>query len=244
MKIIAEIIGGSHLYGLSTPESDVDKRGVFLNTEPGKILGLERFEVIKQRSEDTLYFELVHYLRGLRKTNTQMIELLFAQPKSFTILTEEFNYIRNNKYKLIDSNLFHKSLCGYIQNEKRLATGERTGNLGSKRNNAVELYGFSPKNFSHLLRLAYCGKTFFQTDHYPTDIRQESPEFGQFLFDIKTDPKKFDKKFLEDVSNNALKELQIAFDNRNNNFEFDLNFANQICLNFYKKFILFSLPTP
>lgn len=244
MKIIAEIIGGSHLYGLSTPESDVDKRGVFLNTEPGKILGLERFEVINQRSEDTLYFELVHYLRGLRKTNTQMMELLFAQPKSFTILTEEFNYIRSNKYKLIDSNLFYKSLCGYIQNEKRLANGERTGNLGSKRKNAVELYGFSPKNFSHLLRLAYCGKTFFQTNHYPANICQESPEFGQFLFDIKTDPQKFDKKILEDVSNNALKELQIAFKQRNNNFEFDLNFANQICLNFYKKFILFSLPTP
>ena len=244
MKIIAEIIGGSHLYGLSTPESDVDKRGVFLNTEPGKILGLERFEVINRRSEDTLYFELVHYLKGLRKTNTQMMELLFAQSTSFTILTEEFSYIRNNRYKFIDSKLFYKSICGYIQNEKRLANGERTGNLGSKRKNSVDLYGFSPKNFSHLLRLAYCGKTFFQTDHYPTNIRQENPEFGQFLFDIKTDPQKFNIKFLEDVSNNALKEMQVAFDKRNNNFEFDLNFANQICLNFYKKFILFSLPTP
>lgn len=237
MKIIAEIVGGSHLYGLSTPESDVDKRGVFLNTDTGKILGLERFEVINQRSEDTLYFELVHYLKGLRKTNTQMMELLFAQSTSFTILSEEFINIRSNKYKFIDSKLFYKSLCGFIQNEKRLANGERIGNLGGKRKIALDLYGFSPKNFSHLLRLAYCGKIFFQTNHYPTNIRKEHPEFSQFLFDIKTNPQKFNKKFLEDTSNNALEELKIAFESRNDNFEFDLEKANNICKNYYLPFL-------
>lgn len=238
MKIIAEIIGGSHLYGLSTPESDVDKRGVFLNTEPGKILGLDRFEVINKKSEDTLYFELVHYLRGLRKTNTQMMELLFAQHSSFTILTDEFVCIRDNKYKFIDSKLFYKSLCGYIQNEKRLANGERTGNLGSKRKIAVELHGFSPKNFSHLLRLAHCGKTFFQTDHYPTNIRKECPEIGQIIFDIKTNPNNFNKNFLEQLSEKAVEDLKIAFDNRNNNFEFDLSFANDLCKVLYLPYLL------
>lgn len=238
MKIIAEIIGGSHLYGLSTPESDVDKRGVFLNTEPGKILGLDRFEVINKKSEDTLYFELVHYLRGLRKTNTQMLELLFAQHSSFIILNEEFNVIRNNKYKLIDSKLFYKNLYGYIQNEKRLANGERTGSLGSKRKHAVELYGFSPKNFSHLLRLAYCGKVFFETNHYPTNIRQEHPKIGKLVFDIKTNPQNFNKNFLEQLSEKAVEDLKIAFDNRNNNFEFDLSFANDLCKVLYLPYLL------
>lgn len=129
MKIIAEIIGGSHLYGLSTPDSDIDKRGVFLNTEYSKILGLERFDVIKKESEDTLYFEFAHFLRSLKKTNTQMIELLFANSSSFTQITDEFIFVRENKYKLIDSELFFKSLVGYIQSEKRLANGERTGSL-------------------------------------------------------------------------------------------------------------------
>lgn len=239
MKIISQLIGGSHLYGLSTPDSDVDKRGVFINTEPEKILGLERFEVLKKETEDTLYFELCHYLKGLKKTNTQMIELLFAQESSFTVLLDEFVYLRKNKYKLIDSKLFFKSICGYIENEKRLATGERTGSLGSKRKKAVETYGFSPKNFCHLFRLTYCGKTFFETDHYPTNIFLEDPNFGKFLLDVKINPDNYSKDQLTELTGLYYGQFVQAFNNRKNNHQFDLSFANEVCKKFYIPFLYY-----
>jgi predicted nucleotidyltransferase len=237
MKVIAELIGGSHLYGLSTPDSDIDKRGVFINTEPGKILGLERFEVLKKQTEDTLYFELCHYLKGLKNTNTQMMEFLFAKEASFIILLDEFVYLRNNKYKLIDSKLLYKSLCGYIENEKRLANGERTGNLGSKRKKAVETYGFSPKNFCHLFRLAYCGKTFFETDHYPTNISLEDSNFGKFLLDVKINPDNYNKDQLTELTGLYYDQFVQAFNNRKNNYQFDLSFANEVCKKCYMPFL-------
>jgi predicted nucleotidyltransferase len=44
MKLLCEYLGGSHLYGTNTPDSDIDTRGVFMNTDPSKILGLDRFD--------------------------------------------------------------------------------------------------------------------------------------------------------------------------------------------------------
>ena len=237
MKTIAEIIGGSHLYGLSTPQSDIDKRGVFLNTEPGKILGIERFEVIKKQTEDTIYFEFSHFLRSLRKTNTQMIELLFAQAPSFILLEEEFIFVRENKYKLIDSDLFFKSLMGYIENEKRLANGQRTGNLGSKRKKAIDSYGFSPKNFCHLFRLAHCGSVFFDTNYYPTNIGYEDKDLGKLLFSVKTEPEKYNKQQLDEMTVDFVSKLVNSFKNKKNRFNFDLNFANELCRKFYFKYI-------
>ena len=40
MKMLVKTLGGSTAYGLNTPESDLDYRGVFVNTDPSKILGL------------------------------------------------------------------------------------------------------------------------------------------------------------------------------------------------------------
>jgi predicted nucleotidyltransferase len=237
LKIIAEIICGSHLYGLDTPSSDVDKRGVFLNTEFDKILGLNRFDVLKQSSEDSIYFELVHYLRGLKKTNTQMLEILFADEDDFIIIADEFKEIRSHKYNLINSETFYKSLLGYIENEKRLANGERTGSLGSKRKNTIESFGFSPKNFSHVFRLSFCGQTFFETGVYPVNISKIDKQFRDLIFSIKTEPEKYNKDYLNMMCDKSLQKLSISFKNRKENFEFDVNLANEFCRKFYLPFL-------
>lgn len=235
MKIICETVAGSRLYGLDTPESDKDTRGVFINTEPSKILGLSRSEILKKESEDLVMFELCHFLRNLARTNTQVIELLYAN--EFTVMTEEFNKIKNNRNRLMDSKKLFASLNGYIYNERRLANGERTGNLGSKRRNQVEKYGFSPKNFSHLLRLAYCGTVFFLTSNYPVHLPSHDVKFRDLVFSIKTEPEKYTREQLNDISDLAVKELESAFESRKDNFVFDFDFANDLCLEFYLPFL-------
>lgn len=233
MKFLCELIAGSRLYGLQTDDSDFDHRGVFLNTDPGKILGLDKQEIIKESNKDSLFFELNHYLKSLRKTNTQALELLFAQ--DFLKYSEDFDYIQNNKYKLIDSEKLFFSLMGYIENEKKLANGLRRGNLGSKRRNQLDEFGFSPKNFSHMIRLAFCGATFFQTSHYPVDLR--GYEIRDLIFSVKTEPEKYDINYLNDIAEEKIKELKLSFDNRIKNFKFDLDFANSICLKLYKPYL-------
>jgi predicted nucleotidyltransferase len=238
MQILCELVGGSHLYGLSTIESDIDKRGVFINTEPGKILGLSRKEIIKESSEDSVYFELCHFLSGLKKTNTQMVEFLFAPLESFTQLSDEFREIKENKFSLIDSDLFYKSLLGYIYNEKRLANGERVGNLGSKRKDMVEKFGFSPKNFSHLFRLSFCGITFFKKGYYPVSLISEDKAFRDFVFSVKTEPEKYKKEYLNVLVDQSRAKLEVAYKNRKVNYEFNSDLANEFCRKFYLPYLV------
>lgn len=235
MKILCETTGGSRLYGLDTPDSDTDTRGVFINTEPGKILGLNRMEILKKEGEDFVMFELCHFLRNLARTNTQVIEILYSD--EFNIITEEFIKIKDNRNRLMDSKKMFSSLNGYIHNERRLANGERTGNLGSKRRNQVEKYGFSPKNFSHLLRLARCGAVFFLTSTYPVHLPSHDMKFRDLLFSIKTEPEKYTREQLNDLSDKAVKDLEIAFAARKEDFKFDFEFANELCLEFYLPFL-------
>lgn len=238
MKILCDITAGSHLYGLSTPESDVDKRGVFINTEPSKILGLSRKDVIKQAGADAVYFELCHFLSSLKKTNTQMVELLFAPIEKFSVISHEFEEIRKNKFELIDSELFYKSLLGYIHNERRLANGERTGCLGSKRKAMIEKFGFSPKNFSHLFRLAFCGTIFFEKGYYPVDLIQENIDFRNFILSVKTEPEKYTLGNLNVFVDKAQAKLDSVFKNRKINYKFNIDLANDFCLRFYLPYLL------
>lgn len=233
MKTICRIVAGSRLYGLETPESDTDIRGVFLNTDPGEILGLSRRDNFKVAGEDTLLLEFRHYMGHLRKSNTSSIELLFAE--GFDVLTDEFRAVRENRLRFIDSDLFYRSLTGYIHNERRLANGERTGELGGKRKAQLDRHGFSPKNFSHLLRLAYCGEAFFRTSFYPVDLR--GTEFREAVFSVKTEPHRHTRESLNLLADEAVARLGAAYEGRKDRLEFDLGLANRLCLDFYTPFL-------
>jgi hypothetical protein len=233
LKEICRIVAGSRLYGIETPESDTDTRGVFLNTDPADILGLSRRDTIKSGSEDTLLVEFRHYLGQLRKTSTFALELLFAD--GFDVLTGEFRTLMENRTRLIDSERFFSSLLGYIQNERRLANGERTGDLGGRRKAHLERYGFSPKNFSHLLRLAHCGEHFFRTSMYPTNLA--GTDFRDVVFSVKTEPHKYSKELLNLIADEAVCKLRSSYESRSEDFKFDLGFANGLCLDFYLPFL-------
>lgn len=165
MKIIASYLGGSIAYGLDTPESDKDERFVFLNTEVKDIIGLSRHDdqVTQNSSEDKCDFEIRRFFQLLKKTNTQVLELLFNE--NWIVLDERFKTdILDNKFEFLDTEYVYKSIMGYIQGERRLMSGERTGRLGGKRKSALDEYGYSYKNFVQAVRLCFCAITFLKKD--------------------------------------------------------------------------------
>jgi hypothetical protein len=232
-KTVCRIVAGSRLYGLETPDSDVDTRGVFLSTGHAEILGLSRERNIKSRVEDTLLIEFRHYLGHLQRTNTSAIELLFAD--GFEVLEEEFRIVRENRHRLIDSERLFQSLTGYIHSERRLANGERTGELGGRRKEQVDRYGFSPKNFSHLLRLAHCGEAFFKTSTYPVSLKGDPAR--ELIFSVKTEPGRYTREELNLMSDAALGRLKDSYDNRRETFRFEEALASRLCLDFYMPFL-------
>ena len=221
------------MYGLSGPDSDIDLRGVFVNDKISTIIGLDRYEHqdLKSETEDTFYFELRHFLNSLRKTNTQAVEILYND--EWQQIEPAFKQIQSNREKLIDSEYLYSSLCGYMQGEVRLANGERQGDIGKKRRSAIEKYGFSPKNWVNLFRLAYCGVYFFDHGVYPTNFVKYWPKLGKQLYDLKNNPERYQLADLQQLYLEAKQDLDEAYAVSTVHFKFSPDLANQILLDNY-----------
>lgn len=239
MKILAKLAGGSHAYGLETPQSDYDERYVFMHDNIADIIGMGKNQFVDKRNdtEDSFGFELRHFIESLQKTNTQVMEILFLPKLEFIEVHPMFiNEIQENKLRLIDPDKYYTSLRGYIQNEKRLANGERIGKLGGKRREALEKHGYSPKNFVQLFRLAECGREFFQTGNFPVNIKNHDKSLWNFLMEIKTKP----ENFVVEELNRQVDEVEILLERSYNAMKklrdvshFDPQLANRILFNFY-----------
>ena len=66
--IVFECLSGSHAYGLATPESDVDIKGVFILLE-NDYLGLNYVEQVSNETNDIVYYELGRFVELLSKSN-------------------------------------------------------------------------------------------------------------------------------------------------------------------------------
>ena len=237
MKTICKMQGGSHSYGLNTPASDIDIRGVFLNDEINTLVGIDRFEHLENRENeaDDFLFELRRFLCLLRKGNTQALEMLFND--TWIAIDYEFSQVIAQRHNLIDPVRLFSCLQGYMHSERRLANGERTGQLGSKRKAQLDKYGFSPKNFVQLFRLSYCGSTFFSTGEFPVNVVKHNAEFGAKLMAIKTQPELFKKEELNELVDKHLAGLTFVFETNKSEicskFKFDQAVANELLLELY-----------
>lgn len=242
MKTLCTYLGGSHLYGMNTPASDVDERGVFMNTDPLYVYGFHRLDnEVKQTSEqDMVMHELTQFLKLATKSNTQTLECLFAPLDAFTMLNPHFEVkVLDQKRRFLNTDQLFKSLEGYLYNEMRLALGERTGLLGSKRKNQLEKYGFSPKNFSHLFRLAECGREFFSTGVYPVRIKDTNAGLHDLCMSVKCDPEKWSSEELTVRANNLRDEMRAAYEGMNPNQKYfpDYQYAGTVLQYFYSKYV-------
>jgi uncharacterized protein len=239
MRLICKQIGGSYAYGLNTPQSDMDYRGIFLHEDPKFILGMgcnvASHEHYTRQNEQTdeAYKEFRNAMRLLRGANTEMVELLYAD--LWVTISPEWHLVRSFKHKLVDSEKLYKCLLGYMQGELRLANGERTGRLGGKRKNAIDEYGYSAKNFIQLLRLAWCGAVYFEKGYFPVNIQKENRLFAEHLLNIKTKPENYTKGELNSWAKAAEENLSIAFEKRQFDTKFDEDLANELIYEIYFK---------
>lgn len=78
-NLIYECVTGSHAYGLNTPESDLDTRGIFI---PPREIILSPFYNVEQvedkEKEDRVIYSLDKFIVLLSKANPNIIDLVFA----------------------------------------------------------------------------------------------------------------------------------------------------------------------
>lgn len=96
-NIILLGLGGSHAYGLETENSDLDVRGIALNSKED-ILGLDNgFEQFTNDETDTVVYSFNKIIKLLSNNNPNVIELLGLKPEHYLRLSPVGKELLDNK---------------------------------------------------------------------------------------------------------------------------------------------------
>lgn len=132
-KLIYRIKTGSSLYGLQTPESDVDYVGVFI-PKTDYLLGLKTVDEVDNSTKnskadrrnisddvDDKTYALPKFLHLLIQNNPNIVEMLFPTPEVIDTLKPEFQELIDNRDKIVSQKVFH-TFTGYAFSQKKKLT--------------------------------------------------------------------------------------------------------------------------
>lgn len=95
-NIILLTLGGSHAYGMDKEYSDVDVRGISLNSKPDILLGTD-FEQVVDVDTDTTIYSFNKMIRLLMSNNPNTIEQLGCSPQHYFYLSEIGKELLDNR---------------------------------------------------------------------------------------------------------------------------------------------------
>lgn len=119
-RLIFETIVGSTVYGTATPESDVDKKGVYIQTLDELVTW--GYEPQVSVTKDETYFEVRRFLELLEVANPTALEMLFTPDEFVTFISPEFELIRRNRNEFL-TKMCAKSFGNYGYSQIAKATG-------------------------------------------------------------------------------------------------------------------------
>lgn len=160
IKILEGIVG-STAYGLATPESDVDKLGIYV--EPTReLLKLYaddwRRHTVQEHNPDGTWHEARKYCRLALTCNPSVLELLWLPADLYTIQKRFGVQLIRIRDAFLSAEHVRCSYLGY-------ATAQ-VGRMGRGTN--------TEKNARHVYRLLYQGYQLYATGELP--VRLEDPE--------------------------------------------------------------------
>jgi predicted nucleotidyltransferase len=96
--LLLDCLSGSRAYGLHTPQSDTDMKGVFILSKR-VYYGLEYTEQVNNETNDEVYYELKRFVDLLVKNNPNIIECFLILSTSIIRHTHHFRgEFSNNIY--------------------------------------------------------------------------------------------------------------------------------------------------
>lgn len=229
--ILFDCVTGSRAYNLERPDSDYDHRRVITPLDLSYFFGLNTFEVgnvVTTKEEDSTDYSLRKFLSLIVNCNTVMLEMLFSPVRCHTQVHPLFReYFIDVKHEFLSKKIY-ESISNYAMAEYRRSMGEITRNLGSERKSDIVLYGYSPKNASHCIRLLYAGITALKTGEFPVHL---TGDIRELCYALKT--YQIPKEEYLDVYASTLKDLNGAYRVSTLREEIDMHFLNRHLVDFY-----------
>lgn len=127
--ILLEAISGSKAYGLSTPESDTDIKGVFAMPKSG-FYGMGYVVQVNDESNDVVYYELGRFIEFLTKNNPNIVELLNTP--------EDCVLLKHPLIDLIEPEMFLSKLCRQTFGNYAMTQVKKARGLNKKILNPVD----------------------------------------------------------------------------------------------------------
>ena len=124
-RTLVRMVFGSHLYGLNTPESDQDYKGVFMPDEDDILLGRIPKTLVLSRGTpstkntpedvDEEHYSLHYFLDLACKGETVALDMLHSGPEHWLETSPEWEELVKNRAMFYTKNL--KSLVGYARRQ-------------------------------------------------------------------------------------------------------------------------------
>lgn len=116
-KIIMLALGGSHAYGTAVEGSDLDVRGVAINTDSYILTGRD-FEQHVDTATDTTIYSFDKTVKLLCECNPNVIELLGLKPEHYLMLTDYGKLLLDNRQLFLSKRAVH-TFGGYANAQLR-----------------------------------------------------------------------------------------------------------------------------
>lgn len=128
-SIVMLAVGGSHGYGMNTETSDLDIRGIALNSKK-EILTYKDFEQVVDVDTDTTIYSVNKMITLLRSNNPNTIEILGCRPEHYLKLTNIGKQFIEHRHMFISQicintfGMYAQSQLRRLQNRSMRALGQ------------------------------------------------------------------------------------------------------------------------
>ena len=153
-NIILLTLGGSHAYGMDKEGSDLDVRGIALNSKEEVLLGTD-FEQVVNVDTDTTIYSFNKMIQLLTSNNPNTVEILGCKPEHYLYLSDIGKELLNNK-KLFLSKICIHTFGGYAGSQLRRLENKSARLVGQAQNEAYILksinnakYDFKNRYYPH-----------------------------------------------------------------------------------------------
>lgn len=129
--LLFRAVVGSQAYGTSTPQSDIDHKGIY-SQSVRDLISFNYKEQIEVNKDETL-FEIRRFLQLVQSANPGMLELLFSPDDCVLVSSRGYEILREHKHKFLTT-VCANSFGGYAVAQIKKAKGlDKKMNYEAKR---------------------------------------------------------------------------------------------------------------
>ena len=112
-KILFLTVGGSHSYGTDIEGSDIDIRGVAMNSADD-VLGITTFDQFLNEETDTCIYSVNKFIELVTNCNPNVIEMLFCEPEQYIWVSPLGQLLLDNRHLFLCQKAYY-TFGGYAR---------------------------------------------------------------------------------------------------------------------------------